>query len=98
MGILPVRNRGQDAHATWERCQGRADPPGRTNHTSWAAIWEVLQTHQVLTIVLPTDKGMLLKTRKASIPEPRHIGLYKLLSVPGQIKRPKKTLTGNARM
>ena len=41
-------------------------------HTSWATVREQLKTHQVNTIVLPTDGGMELRIRKATTPEPVH--------------------------
>jgi transposase len=67
-------------------------------HTSWATVRETLQTHQVATVVLPTDGDILLKIRKGSSPEPQHIELYQLLDVPQQIIRPKKTAITNAKM
>ncbi len=59
-------------------------------HTSWGTVRECLKTHQVCTVVLPTDKGSVLKIRRCSTPEPRHMELYKLLQVPSQIVKPKK--------
>jgi transposase len=59
-------------------------------HTSWGTVRETLSNHEVCTIVLPTNDGMVLKIRKASTPEPAHKQLYKLLDVPGPIIRPKK--------
>jgi hypothetical protein len=67
-------------------------------HTSWATVRETLQTHQVATVVLPTDGDILLKIRKGSSPEPQHIELYQLLDIPHQIIRPKKTAITNAKM
>jgi len=67
-------------------------------HTSWATVRETLQTHQVTTIVLPTDGDIIIKIRKASTPEPQHVELYQLLQVPKQIMRPKKTIITNAEM
>mgnify|MGYP001813883803 CR=1 FL=1 len=67
-------------------------------HTSWATVRETLQTHQVATVVLPTDGDIVLKIRKGSTPEPHHIELYQLLDVPQQIIRPKKTAITNAQM
>jgi len=67
-------------------------------HTSWATVRETLQTHQVATIVLPTDRDIILKIRKGSTPEPQHTQLYQLLSVPQQIIRPKKIAITNAQM
>jgi transposase len=67
-------------------------------HTSWATVRQTLQTHQVATIVLPTDGDIILKIRKSSTPEPQHAELYQLLGVPQQIIRPKKTAITNAKM
>jgi transposase len=60
-------------------------------HTSWATVREVLATHQVATIELPTDKGRLLRIRKGMTPDPRHLELYRLLDVPTEVMKPIKT-------
>jgi len=60
-------------------------------HTSWSTVREVLRTHQVVTIVLPTDGGRVLRIRKATTPEPEHMVLYQLLNIPAEIIRPRKT-------
>ena len=60
-------------------------------HTSWASVRDALETHQLATIVLPTDHGPVLRVRKASTPEPEHRELYRLLGVSETIVRPKKT-------
>ena len=60
-------------------------------HTSWATVRQVLATHQVATIVLPTDGGKLLRIRKGMTPEPMHLELYRLLGVPPEIMHPIKT-------
>jgi transposase len=60
-------------------------------HTSWASVRDALETHQVATIVLPTDTGPVLRLRKASTPQPEHRDLYRLLGVSETIVRPKKT-------
>jgi transposase len=60
-------------------------------HTSWATVRETLRTHQVCTVVLPADGGSVLRIRRASTPEPQHVELYELLSVPTKIMAPKKT-------
>lgn len=62
-------------------------------HTSWASVRDTLSTHQVATIVLPTDDGSVLRIRKDSTPEPEHKELYRLLGVSETIVRPKKTWT-----
>jgi transposase len=60
-------------------------------HTSWATIREILSTHEICTIVLPTEDGSELRIRRDSVPEPQHKQIYDFLSVPYQIIRPKKT-------
>ena len=60
-------------------------------HTSWATIRKTLSTHQVATIVLPTDNGKVLRIRKGMTPEPAHLELYRLLKVPQEIMHPIKT-------
>jgi transposase len=60
-------------------------------HTSWATVRDTLATHQVGTIVLPTDDGRVLRIRKGMTPDPEHLELYQLLSVPAQIMQPIKT-------
>jgi len=61
-------------------------------HTSWATVREQLKTHQVNTIVLPTDGGMELRIRKATTPEPVHQELYQQLRVAAEIMRPQRSL------
>lgn len=61
-------------------------------HTSWATVREQLKTHQVNTIVLPTDGGMELRIRKATVPEPIHQELYKQLGIAPEIMRPQRSL------
>jgi transposase len=59
-------------------------------HTSWASVREALKTHQVVTVVLPTDDGMELHLRRGSTPEQAHRELYGKLGVPEEIIRPRK--------
>jgi transposase len=61
-------------------------------HTSWATVREQLKTHQVNTIVLPTEGGMELRIRKATVPEPIHQELYKQLGIAPEIMRPQRSL------
>jgi transposase len=61
-------------------------------HTSWATVREQLKTHQVNTIVLPTDGGIELRIRKATTPEPIHQEIYRQLGIPAEIMRPQKSL------
>jgi len=65
-------------------------------HTSWATVRETLKTHQVCTVVLPTDRGSVLRIRQGSTPEPEHKALYKRLKVPEQIIRAKKIWSDQA--
>ena len=60
-------------------------------HTSWQTICQALSSHQISTIVLPSDSAEILRIRKASTPEPVHRDIYALLNVPQQPVRPTKT-------
>ena len=60
-------------------------------HTSWATLRQQLRTHQVVTAVLPTTDGHLLKIRKATTPEPQHRQIYRVLGVPEEVMTPIKT-------
>jgi transposase len=60
-------------------------------HTSWATVRDLLATHQIATIVLPTDQNGVLRIRRSATPEPDHKVLYEALSVPTEIIRPVKT-------
>ena len=60
-------------------------------HTSWATVRETLKTHQVNTIVLPTDGGMVLRIRKSTTPEAVHRALYQKLRITSEIVSPRKT-------
>jgi transposase len=50
-------------------------------HTSWASVREILKTHQICTIVLPTKRGQTLRIRKASTPEKDVAVLYTRLGL-----------------
>ena len=60
-------------------------------HTSWWTLRQELSTHQVLTIVLPTTDGRVLRVRKATVPEPAHREIYSTLSIPLEVLPPVKT-------
>jgi transposase len=60
-------------------------------HTSWATVREALKTHQVNTIVLPTETGPVLRIRKATTPEPIHRELYQNLGINSEVMRSKRT-------
>jgi transposase len=59
--------------------------------TSWATVRDALRSHQIVTIVLPTTSGPVLRIRKGSTPEPHQRELYRLLGVPDEIIPPHKT-------
>jgi transposase len=60
-------------------------------HTSWASVRDLLATHEIATIVLPTDQNGILRIRRSATPEPNHRVLYEALGVPMEIIRPVKT-------
>jgi transposase len=60
-------------------------------HTSWWTLREQLRTHQVVTVVLPTKEGQVLKIRKGSTPEPIHREIYATLRIPAEVMKPIKT-------
>jgi len=62
-------------------------------HTSWQTLRDALKTHQVCTVVLPTDHGDVLRIRKGATPEPTHKAIYELLHTPSHIIQRQKTLT-----
>jgi transposase len=63
----------------------------RDLHTSWWTLRQQLRTHQVVTIVLPTADGKILKIRKATTPEPVHKQIYATLQIPMEVMKPVKT-------
>ncbi|HEY1159912.1 MAG TPA: hypothetical protein VGE83_04740, partial [Terracidiphilus sp.] len=50
-----------------------------------------LSTHQVVTVVLPTGNGKILKIRKATTPEPVHKQIYAALRMPLEVINPVRT-------
>jgi transposase len=60
-------------------------------HTSWWTLRQELSTHQVVTVVLPTTDGRVLRIRKATVPEPSHREIYATLGIPMEIMSPEKT-------
>ena len=60
-------------------------------HTSWATVRDLLATHEIATIVLPTDQDGVLRIRRSATAEPDHRVLYEALGVPTEIIRPVKT-------
>jgi transposase len=59
-------------------------------HTSWWSIRQQLSTHQVATVVLPTNNGMVLRIRKGGTPEPDQKEIYRILRIPSQVMKPIK--------
>jgi transposase len=59
-------------------------------HTSWATVRDALSTHEVVTIVLPTSDGDIIRIRRGTEPEPEHLEIYKNLDVPFELMKPKK--------
>jgi transposase len=62
-------------------------------HTSWASVCDTLKTHQVCTVVLPTDDGSCLRIRKAATPEPAVHQLYQNLAISTPVIAPQHTWT-----
>jgi transposase len=60
-------------------------------HTSWATLRQQLSSHQVVTAVLPTTDGQVLKIRKATTPEGHHREIYRVLAIPEEVVPPIKT-------
>jgi transposase len=60
-------------------------------HTSWWTLRQQLSTHQVITVVLPTTNGRVLKIRKGSVAEPVHRQIYTTLKIPLEVMKRVKT-------
>ena len=60
-------------------------------HTSWWTLRQQLSTHQVVTVVLPTADGRVLKIRKGTTPEPLHRKIYSTLKIPTEVMKPVKS-------
>jgi len=60
-------------------------------HSSWATVREMLKTHQVVTMVLPTADGRILKIRCATRPSPQQLELYAKLNIACEPIKPRKT-------
>jgi transposase len=60
-------------------------------HTSWWTLRQELSTHQVVTVVLPTTDGRVLRIRKATVPEQSHREIYSTLGIPMEVMSPVKT-------
>ena len=59
-------------------------------HTSWATVRDVLSTHEIVTIVLPTSDGNIIKIRRGTEAEPEHLEIYRNLELPFELMKPKK--------
>lgn len=62
-------------------------------HTSWATLRDELNTHQVVTVALPTESGGVLRIRKGTTPEATHRLIYDTLRIPMEVMAPIKTWT-----
>jgi transposase len=62
-------------------------------HTSWGTLREELLTHQVVTVVLPTSSGAVLRIRQGTTPEPLHREIYTTLGIPLAVMKPVRTWT-----
>src|SRR5580658_3913932 len=71
----------------------REDAPRPSIHTSWPTVRDTLKSHQICTVVLPTDDGSVLRIRKAATPEPDVHDLYRTLGIASQIISPPHTWT-----
>ena len=60
-------------------------------HTSWATLRVQLSTHHVVSVVLPTTDGMIVKIRKETTPEPTHREIYTTLTFPLEVMKPVTT-------
>ncbi len=60
-------------------------------HTSWWTLRQQLSTHQVITVVLPTADGRVLKIRKGTTPELAPKEIYATLKIPTEVMKPVKT-------
>jgi hypothetical protein len=60
-------------------------------HTSWWTLRQQLSTHQVVSVVLPTKEGRILRIRKGTTPEPIHREIYSTLKIPAEVMKPVKT-------
>ena len=62
-------------------------------HTSWHTLRGQIKTHQVSTVVLPTDTGDVLRIRKDATPEAPHHKIHDLLHMSTKIMGPRKIWT-----
>jgi len=60
-------------------------------HTSWATVRDILKTHQICTVVLPTDDGSCLRIHKAATPDSDVQQLYRHLDISPDVIKPTHT-------
>jgi hypothetical protein len=94
IGIWDVVNEATD----FDRASTREGGPTLTAairqagvHTSWWILRQQLSTHQVVTVVLPTADGRVLKIRRGTTPEPIHREIYSTLRIPTEVMKPVRS-------
>jgi len=60
-------------------------------HTSWQTVRDQLRTHQVVSVLLKTVNGRILKIRQGTTPETIHKEIYKTLRIPETVMTPSKS-------
>lgn len=60
-------------------------------HISWESLREILSTHQIVTVRLPTASGRILSIRKPTTPEQLHKTIYHALGIPETAAKTVKT-------
>jgi len=61
-------------------------------HTSWWTLCQQLSTHQVVTVVLPTASGTMLRIRKGATPNREQREIYNIiLRIPLEVMKPVRT-------
>jgi transposase len=60
-------------------------------HTSWDTLRQQLATHQVVTVVLPTTDGEIVKIRRGTTPEEVHKEIYRTLAISHEVMKPVTT-------
>jgi len=60
-------------------------------HTSWWTLRQQLSTHQVVTVVVPTVDGPVLRIRKGTTPDAEQQEIYEVLRIPKEVMKPIKT-------
>ena len=60
-------------------------------HTSWLTIKNMLKTHQVVTVILPTTTGEILKIRRGVNAEEKHLAIYRSLGISSEVMKPMRT-------